>query len=95
MNIRPLYDRVLVKRLEEVNKTAGGIIITDTAKEKPSEGIVEAVGTGARTEDGKIIPMTVKVGDHVLFAKWGGTEVKINGEDRLIVKESDLLGIVE
>ena len=95
MNIRPLYDRVLVKRLEEVNKTAGGIIIPDTAKEKPSEGIVEAVGTGARTEDGKIIPMTVKVGDHVLFAKWGGTEVKINGEDRLIVKESDLWGIVE
>ena len=95
MNIRPLYDRVLVKRLEEVNKTAGGIIIPDTAKEKPSEGIVEAVGTGARTEDGKIIPMTVKVGDHVLFAKWGVTEVKINGEDRLIVKESDLLGIVE
>ena len=95
MNIRPLYHRVLVKRLEEVNKTAGGIIIPDTAKEKPSEGIVEAVGTGARTEDGKIIPMTVKVGDHVLFAKWGGTEVKINGEDRLIVKESDLLGIVE
>ena len=95
MNIRPLYDRVLVKRLEEVNKTAGGIIIPDTAKEKPSEGIVEAVGTGARTEDGNIIPMTVKVGDHVLFAKWGGTEVKINGEDRLIVKESDLLGIVE
>ncbi len=95
MNIRPLYDRVLVRRLEEVNKTAGGIIIPDTAKEKPSEGIVEAVGTGARTEDGKIIPMTVKAGDHVLFAKWGGTEVKINGEDRLIIKESDLLGIVE
>ena len=81
--------------MEEVNKTAGGIIIPDTAKEKPSEGIVEAVGTGARTEDGKIIPMTVKAGDHVLFAKWGGTEVKINGEDRLIIKESDLLGIVE
>jgi len=95
MNIRPLYDRVLVRRLEEVNKTAGGIIIPDTAKEKPLEGIVEAVGTGARTEDGKIIPMTVKVGDHVLFAKWGGTEIKINGEERLIVKESDLLGIVE
>ena len=95
MNIRPLYDRVLVRRLEEVNKTAGGIIIPDTAKEKPCEGIVEAIGTGARTEDGKIIPMTVKVGDHVLFAKWGGTEVKINGEERLIVKESDLLGIVE
>ncbi|MBR1648329.1 MAG: co-chaperone GroES [Alphaproteobacteria bacterium] len=95
MNVRPLYDRVLIKRLEEVNKTAGGIIIPDTAKEKPSEGIIEAVGTGARTEDGKIIPMTVKPGDHVLFAKWGGTEIKINGEERLIVKESDLLGIVE
>lgn len=95
MNIRPLYDRVLVKRLDEMTTTAGGIIIPDTAKEKPSEGIVEAVGTGARTEDGKIIPMTVKVGDHVLFAKWGGTEVKINGEDRLIIKESDLLGVVE
>ena len=95
MNIRPLYDRVLIRRLEELNKTAGGIIIPDTAKEKPSEGIVEAVGIGARTEDGKTIPMTVKVGDHVLFAKWGGTEVKINGEERLIVKESDILGIVE
>ncbi|MDO4184182.1 MAG: co-chaperone GroES [Rhodospirillales bacterium] len=95
MNIRPLYDRVLIKRVDELTKTAGGIIIPDTAKEKPSEGVVEAVGTGARTEDGKIIPMTVKVGDHVLFAKWCGTEVKINGEERLIVKESDLLGIVE
>ena len=95
MNIRPLYDRVLIKRVDELTKTAGGIIIPDTAKEKPSEGIVEAVGTGARTEDGKIIPMTVKVGDHVLCAKWGGTEVKINGAERLIVKESDLLGIVE
>ena len=95
MNVRPLYDRVLVKRLDELKTTAGGIIIPDTAKEKPSEGIVEAVGTGARTEDGKFIPMTVKVGDHVLFAKWGGTEIKINGEERLIIKESELLGIVE
>ncbi|MBR5483031.1 MAG: co-chaperone GroES [Alphaproteobacteria bacterium] len=95
MNVRPLYDRVLVKRLDELKTTAGGIIIPDTAKEKPSEGIVEAVGTGARTEDGKVIPMTVKVGDHVLFAKWGGTEIKINGEERLIIKESELLGIVE
>ena len=76
MNVRPLYDGVLVKRLDELKTTAGGIIIPDTAKEKPSEGIVEAVGTGARTEDGKVIPMTVKVGDHVLFAKWGGTEIK-------------------
>ena len=95
MNVRPLYDRVLVKRLDELKTTAGGIIIPDTAKEKPSEGIVEAVGTGARTEDGKVIPMTVKVGDHVLFAKWGGTEIKINGEERLIIKESELLGIGE
>ena len=95
MNVRPLYDRVLVKRLDELKTTAGGIISPDTAKEKPSEGIVEAVGTGARTEDGKVIPMTVKVGDHVLFAKWGGTEIKINGEERLIIKESELLGIVE
>ena len=95
MNVRPLYDRVLVKRLDELKTTAGGIIIPDTAKEKPSEGVVEAVGTGARTEDGKVIPMTVKVGDHVLFAKWGGTEIKINGEERLIIKESELLGIVE
>ena len=95
MNIRPLFDRVLIRRLEELNKTSGGIIIPDTAKEKPSEGIVEAVGTGARTEDGKIIPMSVKAGDKVLFAKWAGTEVKINGEDRLIIKESEILGIIE
>ncbi len=95
MKIRPLYDRVLVKRLEENAKTAGGIIIPDTAKEKPSEGIVEAVGTGLVTEEGKVIPMNVKVGDKVLFGKWSGTEVKLNGEERLIIKESELLGIVE
>lgn len=95
MKIRPLYDRVLVKRLEENTKTAGGIIIPDTAKEKPSEGIVEAVGTGLVTEEGKVIPMNVKVGDKVLFGKWSGTEVKLNGEERLIIKESELLGIVE
>ncbi len=95
MKIRPLYDRVLVKRLEENAKTAGGIIIPDTAKEKPSEGIVEAVGTGTRTEDGKIIPLNVKEGDKVLFSKWSGTEVKVNGEERLIVKESEILGIIE
>ena len=94
MNIKPLHDRVLIKRIEANNKTAGGIIIPDTAKEKPSEGIVEAVGNGFRAEDGKIIPMSVKEGDKVLFAKWSGTEVKINGEDRLIVKESDILAVI-
>ena len=95
MKIKPLHDRVVVKRLDELTKTAGGIIIPDTAKEKPSEGIVEAVGDGARTEDGKISPMCVKVGDKVLCAKWGGTEVKLNGEDRVIMKESDILAVVE
>ena len=95
MKIRPLHDRVLVKRLEENTKTAGGIIIPATAKEKPSEGLVEAVGDGFRAEDGKIVPMTVKVGDKVLFGKWSGTEVKLNGEERLIMKEADILGIVE
>lgn len=95
MKIRPLHDRVLIKRLEENNKTAGGIIIPDTAKEKPSEGLIEAVGDGARTEDGKIIPLNVKVGDKVLFGKWSGTEVKVNGEERLIVKESEILGVIE
>ncbi len=94
MNIKPLHDRVLIKRIEANNKTAGGIIIPDTAKEKPSEGIVEAVGNGFRAEDGKIIPMSVKEGDKVLFAKWSGTEVKVNGEDRLIVKESDILAVI-
>ena len=95
MKIKPLHDRVVVKRLDELTKTSGGIIIPDTAKEKPSEGIVEAVGDGARTEDGKVIPMSVKVGDKVLFAKWGGTEVKLNGEDRVIMKESDILAVVK
>ena len=95
MKIKPLHDRVVVKRLDELTKTSGGIIIPDTAKEKPSEGIVEAVGDGARTEDGKVIPMCVKVGDKVLFTKWGGTEVKLNGEDRVIMKESDILAVVE
>ena len=95
MKIRPLHDRVLVKRLEETTKTAGGIIIPDTAKEKPSEGLVEAVGDGFRTEDGKIVPLNVKVGDKVLFGKWSGTEVKLNGEERLIIKEAEILGIVE
>ena len=95
MKIKPLHDRVVVKRLDELTKTSGGIIIPDTAKEKPSEGIFDAVGDGARTEDGKVIPMCVKVGDKVLFAKCGGTEVKLNGEDRVIMKESDILAVVE
>ncbi|MBR3676777.1 MAG: co-chaperone GroES [Alphaproteobacteria bacterium] len=95
MNIKPLHDKVLIKRVDEETRTAGGIIIPDTAKEKPSEGIVEAVGNGFRTEEGKILPMTVKVGDRVLFAKWGGTEIKLGGETRLIVKESDILAVVE
>ncbi len=95
MKIRPLHDRVLVKRLEENTKTAGGIIIPDTAKEKPSEGLVEAIGDGMRTEDGKIVPLNVKVGDKVLFGKWSGTEVKVNGEERLIIKESEILGVIE
>ncbi len=95
MKIRPLHDRVLIKRLEETTKTAGGIIIPDTAKEKPSEGLVEAVGDGFRAEDGKIVPMSVKVGDKVLFGKWSGSEVKMNGEERLIIKESEILGVIE
>ena len=95
MKIRPLHDRVLVKRLEESTKTAGGIIIPDTAKEKPSEGIVEAIGDGYRAETGQVIPLNVKVGDKVLFGKWSGTEVKVNGETRLIIKEAEILGVVE
>lgn len=95
MKIKPLHDKVLVKRVDEENKTAGGIIIPDTAKEKPLEGIIEAVGNGFRAEDGKILPMTVKAGDRVLFGKWAGTEIKLNGETRLIIKESDILAIIE
>jgi len=95
MKIRPLHDRVVIKRLEETTKTAGGIIIPDTAKEKPSEGIVEAVGNGMHTEDGKVLPMSVKVGDKVLFGKWSGTEAKIDGVSYLIVKESEILGVIE
>ena len=95
MNIKPLHDKVLVKRVDEETKTAGGIIIPDKEKEKPSEGVVEAVGNCFRTEEGKILPMSVKVGDRVLFAKWGGTEIKVGGESRLIIKESDILAIVE
>lgn len=95
MKIRPLHDRVVVRRLDELTKTSGGIIIPDTAKEKPSEGIVEAIGNGFRAEDGKIVPMSVNVGDKVLFGKWSGTEIKVNGEDRLIIKESEILGVIE
>ena len=95
MRIRPLHDRVLVRRLEENTKTAGGIIIPDTAKEKPSEGIVEAVGDGYRPEIGQSIELKVDVGDKVLFGKWSGTEVKVNGETRLIIKESEILVVVE
>lgn len=94
MTIKPLQDRVLIKRLDENTKTAGGIIIPDTAKEKPSEGIVEAVGPGMVTPEGKTIPMSVKVGDKVLFGKWSGTEIKVKGEDRLIIKEPEILAII-
>ena len=94
MNFRPLHDRVLVQPLDGEEKTAGGIIIPDTAKEKPSEGKIIAVGPGAKTEDGKILPMEVKVGDLVLFGKWSGTEVKINGVEYSIMKESDIMGIM-
>jgi len=95
MKIRPLQDRIIVKRIEEEEKTKGGIIIPDTAKEKPSEGKVVAVGTGKVTDDGKKIPMEVKVGDRVLFGKYSGTEVKIEGEEHLILREDEVIGIVE
>ena len=95
MKFRPLHDRVVVKRIEEATKSAGGIIIPDTAKEKPQEGKVVAVGPGARDETGKVTPLDVKTGDTILFGKWSGTEVKIDGEDLLIMKESDILGVIE
>ncbi|CAN7560563.1 co-chaperone GroES [Phenylobacterium sp. LjRoot164] len=95
MAFRPLGDRVLVKRVEEEEKTKGGIIIPDTAKEKPQEGEVVAVGPGARDDNGKLQPLDVKAGDRILFGKWSGTEVKIDGKDLLIMKESDVLGVVE
>lgn len=94
MKFRPLHDRVLVKRVETEAKTAGGIIIPDTVKEKPQEGEVVAVGPGARGEDGKIVALDVKAGDRVLFGKWSGTEVKIDGQDLLIMKETDIMGIL-
>jgi len=95
MKFRPLHDRVVVRRIESEAKTAGGIIIPDTAKEKPMEGEVVAVGPGARSDDGEIRPLDVKVGDRVLFGKWSGTEIKLDGEELMIMKESDLMGIIE
>ncbi|MDD1526461.1 co-chaperone GroES [Bradyrhizobium sp. WBOS7] len=95
MHFRPLHDRVLVRRIDAEEKTAGGIIIPDTAKEKPQQGEIIAVGPGARNEQGQLVPLDVKAGDRVLFGKWSGTEVKIEGEELLIMKESDLLGVVE
>ena len=95
MKFRPLHDRVLVRRVESDTKTAGGIIIPDTAKEKPQEGEVVSVGTGTRADDGKVTPLDVKAGDRILFGKWSGTEVKVDGEELLIMKESDIMGIME
>jgi chaperonin GroES len=95
MSFRPLHDRVLVRRVKEEEKTKGGIIIPDTVKEKPQEGKVIAVGAGARGDDGKIVPLDVKAGDRILFGKWSGSEVTIDGEELIIMKESDILGIVE
>ena len=95
MKFKPLLDRVVIRRVEEENKTAGGLIIPDTAKEKPSQGIVVSVGPGGRDEEGKPVTMTLKEGDKVLFGKWSGTEIKIDGENLLIMKESEVLGILE
>ena len=94
MHFRPLHDRVVVRRIEAEEKTSGGIIIPDTAKEKPQEGEVVAVGPGAKAEDGKVTPLDVKSGDRILFGKWSGTEVKVDGEELLIMKESDILGVI-
>ena len=95
MAFRPLHDRILVRRIEADEKTAGGIIIPDTAKEKPQEGEVIAVGSGARDESGKLVELDVKVGDRILFGKWSGTEIKLDGEDLLIMKESDVMGVID
>jgi chaperonin GroES len=95
MAFRPLHDRILVRRIEAEEKTAGGIIIPDTAKEKPQEGEVIAVGPGARDESGKLVALDVKAGDRILFGKWSGTEIKLDGEDLLIMKESDVMGVIE
>jgi chaperonin GroES len=95
MKLRPMQDRIIVKRLEEENKTAGGLFIPDTAKEKPQKGEIVAVGNGKKTEDGKVIPLDVKVGDTVLFGKYAGTDIKVDGEEYLIMREDDILGVVE
>ncbi len=95
MNFRPLHDRVLVRRLDEEETTSGGIIIPDTAKEKPMEGEIVAAGAGAKNDKGEVFPLDVKAGDRILFGKWSGTEVKIDGDELLIMKESDILGIIE
>jgi chaperonin GroES len=95
MKFRPLHDRIVVRRIEAEQKSAGGIIIPDTAKEKPQQGEVIAVGSGARNEQGQLVPLDIQVGDTVLFGKWSGTEVKIDGEDLLIMKESDIMGVLE
>jgi chaperonin GroES len=94
MGFRPLHDRVVVRRVDSEEKSAGGIIIPDTAKEKPSEGVIEAVGPGARDDSGKVNALDVQVGDRILFGKWSGTEVRIDGEDLLIMKESDIMGVI-
>ncbi|HEV2518958.1 MAG TPA: co-chaperone GroES [Devosia sp.] len=94
MAFRPLHDRVVVRRVDSEEKSAGGIIIPDTAKEKPSEGVIVSVGPGARDESGKIVALDVKEGDRILFGKWSGTEVKLNGQDLLIMKESDIMGVI-
>ena len=95
MNIRPLHDRVLVRRIEEGEKTSGGIIIPDTAKEKPMEGKILATGDGARDDNGKLVPLDVKKGDRILFGKWSGTEVTVEGEELVIMRESDIMGVME
>ena len=95
MKFRPLHDRVVIRRIDEIGKTQGGIIIPDTAKEKPMEGEIVAVGPGARSEDGQIHPLDVKAGDRVLFGKWAGSEIKLDGEDLMIMKESDIMGVIE
>lgn len=95
MSFRPLHDRVVVRRVDSEEKTAGGIIIPDTAKEKPSEGVIVSVGPGARDENGNLRPLDVKAGDRVLFGKWSGTEVKLDGQDLLIMKETDIMGVIE
>ena len=95
MKFRPLHDRVVIRRVEEEGKTTGGIIIPDTAKEKPMEGEIVSVGPGARDENGKLVPLDVKAGDRILFGKWSGTEIKLDGEDLLIMNESDVMGVVD